>query len=380
MAKKNQIITTAAELVPEYYSYDAIMSIPAIYRMIIGQRSNGKTYGWCGLDLEHYFSDGLPSAYVRRLDEMIKPSIIGGLFDPHIDYIQERSGGKWNGIEYRGHEWRFVRREKDKLDKIVTVAKDAKPFCRAYSINTAETTKGVDYGEIWSICFDEFITRTYYLTNEFVMFQNLLSTLIRKRAGVNIFMLANTVSKHCPYFAEMGLYRIRKQEQGTIDIYKIGKSSEQIAVEYCAQVGTSQKVASYFAFDNPQLDMITSGAWELALYRHAPEGLADYKIMLSFFIMIDGHTVQGDIIQYKQYPLIFFHPKTSEIRYPEKSIIYAQNAADGNPLHQRDLTMCYTRAQIIIRDLIKSQKTFYSDNETGETVAAWLRPMHIAAR
>lgn len=84
--------------------------------------------------------------------------------------------------------------------------------------------------------------------------------------------------------------------------------------------------------------------------------------------------------QYKTYPLIFFHPKTTEIRYPEKSIIYAQNAADGNPLHQRDLTMCFTRAQIIIRDLIKSQKTFYSDNETGESVAAWLRPMHLAAR
>lgn len=364
----------------KYYSYKNIMSIDALYRVIIGQRSNGKTYGWCRLAMDTYLDLGLPSAYVRRLDEMVKPSIVQGLFDPHLEHIKRKTQGKYNAIEYRAGAWTLIRREPDKKGNLITVAKDAAPFCRAYSINTVETTKGVDRGAVWSVCFDEFITRQYYLSNEFIMFQNLLSSIIRDRDGVQIFMLANTVSKYCPYFAEMGLYRISKQEQGTIDVYQLGKSGSQIAVEYCAEAGGSQKVSKYFAFDNPQLDMITSGAWEIALYRHAPQGLGDCPIELSIFVEIQDKIIQGDIVLYDGYPLVFWHPKTTPIKDPDSSIIYVQDHRDANPLHQRDINVVYCRAQELVRQLIKAQKTFYADNETGEAIAAWLRPQRLLAR
>ena len=364
----------------KYYSYTKIMGLDALYRVIIGQRSNGKTYGWCRLALDTYLDLGLPSAYVRRLDEMIKPSIVQGLFDPHLQYIKKKTNDKYNAIEYRAGAWTLIRREPDKRGNLETVAKDPQPFCRAYSINTVETTKGVDRGAVWSVCFDEFITRQYYLSNEFVMFQNLLSSIIRDRDGVQIFMLANTVSKYCPYFAEMGLYRISKQEQGTIDVYQIGKSGSQIAVEYCAEAGGSQKVSKYFAFDNPQLEMITSGSWEIALYRHAPQGLGDYPIEISVYVEIQDKIIQGDVILYDDFPLIFWHPKTTPIKKPEDQIIYVQDHRDANPLHQRYVSVCYCRAQEIVFNLIKQQKTFYADNETGEAIAAWLRPQRLLAR
>ena len=72
----------------------------------------------------------------------------------------------------------------------VKVAQDKKPFCRCYAINTAETTKGQDVGEIKYIFFDEFITRQFYLANEFILFQNLLSSIVRHRAGIKIYMVA----------------------------------------------------------------------------------------------------------------------------------------------------------------------------------------------
>lgn len=374
-------VAAAEPTAPEFYSYDAIMEIVAVYRIIIGMRSNGKTYGWADLAIDAFFDFGLPSAYIRRFDEMIKPKVIADLFDPHIDKIIEKSNGEYNGIVYRGNCWYMVKKAKNKHGQTVIISKSEEPFCRAYAINTVETTKGPDRGPVWSICFDEFITRMYYLANEFVLFQNLLSSIIRNRSGVQIFMIANTVSKSCPYFRDMGLFRVLSQEQGTIDVYQMGTTGGKIAVEYCASVESVKKnVQQYFAFDNPQLDMITSGGWEIALYRHAPQEMAQYKIKLTFFILHEGNTIQGDLYIYKKYPIIFFHPKTGEIKKPEKTIIYNLEVSDGNPLHQCDMRVIYCRGQQIIYDLCRSQKTFYADNETGEAVAAYFKTQSLKAR
>ncbi|MBQ2401993.1 MAG: phage DNA encapsidation protein, partial [Lachnospiraceae bacterium] len=45
------------------------------------------------------------------------------------------------------------------------------------------------------IVFDEFMTRSGYLNNEFVRFMNLLSTLIRDRENAVVYMLA-CLSRH----------------------------------------------------------------------------------------------------------------------------------------------------------------------------------------
>lgn len=363
-----------AEAQKEYYSYDAIDKIDATYRMIIGQRSNGKTYGWCRKVLEEYLNTGLPSAYIRRLDKQIETKMIGNLFDPHIEWLEKASKGKWNAIVYRSYRYYLARYEVQANGGVKKMAQDKTPFCHNYSINTVETSKGSDDGQVKFICFDEFITRAYYLNNEFVMFQNLLSSIIRDRPGVQIYMLANSVNRYCPYFKDMGLTKVATQKQGTIDLYRLGKTKKTIAVEYCSIMDVSSTQADeYYAFDNPQLTMITTGAWEIALYRHAPPALSDYRIVHTFFIIFDGKTVQGDIHMYKNYPIIFFHDKTTPIRDFDKSIVYLQESVDGNPLHQIDLRVAPTKAQKLILDLIHYQKTFFAYNEVGEIVNNWLK-------
>lgn len=384
MAKKKQpaaVPDTSDQQDLQWYSYDSIMAIDAVYRVIIGMRSNGKTYGWARMALTHYVQDGLPSAYVRRLDEMIKPKVISGLFDPHKPYIEEITKGQYNDIEYRSNGWYFIRKEQNAAGDWERVARDRAPFCRSYAISTVETTKGPDYGPVWSICFDEFITRQFYLANELVLQQNLFSSIIRDRPGIQIFMLANTVSKSCPYFAEMGLYRIRRQEQGTIDVYQMGKVGTKIAVEYCATIEHVRKqVSKYFCFDNPQLDLITQGSWEIALYRHAPNNLSQYPVMLSVYIVHEDLTIQGDVYMYQGYPILFWHFKTTDIKDPEHTIIYCLDVVDGNPLHQREIKVSFCRAQTLIFDLVRTQKTFYATNEVGEGVAAYLKTQKLAAR
>lgn len=371
------VYTVSKKEVSPYYSYSNILKQKATYNMIIGQRSNGKTYGWCRLVLDQYLGGGLPSVYIRRMDEMIKPTNIDHLFDPHLEYIEKQSDGRWNGITYRNRSFYLCRYEETQAGTRVKVDQDPNFFCRCYAVSTAETTKGQDIGAVYSIAFDEFITRQFYLANEFVLFQNLLSSIIRDRDGVIIFMLANTVSKFCPYFREMGITKIHTMQQGMIDVYQIGQSKTKIAVEYCSEAGNTKKVSKYFAFDNPELRMISSGAWEIALYRHAPDELSKARIIFVFFIIFDSQTIQGNIYIYHGYPIIFYHPKTTPIQDPDHSVIYRDDTLNGNPLHQIQLRNAPTKPQQLIRDLIVQQKTFYSDNECGEVVANWLKMQNI---
>ena len=96
------------------------------------------------------------------------------------------------------------------------------PFAFGFAITSQEHDKSTSYPNVRTILYDEFLTRNAYIPDEFVLFCNVLSTVIRQRDDVKIFMLGNTVNKYCPYFKEMGLNNITKQKQGTIDIYKYG--------------------------------------------------------------------------------------------------------------------------------------------------------------
>lgn len=380
LTKQNMFaIINLGDSMSDWYSYDAIDKIDSVYKIIIGERSNGKTYGWCKKVLEEYLKTGTPSAYIRRHDEQIKPRNLQKLFHPQLDWVEEATKGKWNGIKYYLNNYYLIRTETLPNGETKRVAEDKNEFCRAYAISTAETSKGADRGAVKYICFDEFITRQFYLQNEFVMYQNLLSSIIRKRSGIIIYMLANTVNRYCPYFRDMGLSKAATQTPGTIDVYKIGKTESQIAMEYCAESGKNPTVKQYFAFDNPQLEMITSGAWEIALYRHAPPQLSSARIILSFFVIFTGQVIQGDIHMYQGYPIVFFHPKSTQIKNPEKTIIYTQDTTDSNPLHQTDVRIKPTKAHALIADLFNQKKTFYSDNETGEVINNWLKEM-ISAR
>jgi len=96
------------------------------------------------------------------------------------------------------------------------------------------------------------MTRQGYLQNEFILYCNLLSSLIRNREDAVIYMCANTVNRYCPYFKEMGLKDVDTMPQGQICIYTYGNADLTVAVEYCDPVKATEKVASkYFAFDNP---------------------------------------------------------------------------------------------------------------------------------
>lgn len=378
MAKKEKI---------KYYDIHKILSTEALYYVIFGERSNGKTYGTLQYCLEEYFNNGSEFAYVRRWDDDIKGDRGGSIFNAHVKngLIKRLSKGKYTGVYYRGRSYYLT--NEDESGKVII---SDKPFAYAFALTMNEHYKGLSYPAIRNIVFDEFLTRGAYLPDEFILFQNVLSTLIRLRDDVKIFMLGNTVNKYSPYIREMGLYRMENQQKGTIDLYKYGDTGLSVAVEY-SDFPTKQKVSNkYFAFDNPRLNMIKSGAWEIDIYPHYPREYGkpkDDEIIYTFYIVFEGHilacevidkadTIIHDDITNKDKILpatrfIFIRPKTTPIRADETALIYMQENC-VKPNYRRRLTKPTSKLEKRIALLFARDKIFYADNETGEVMRNYL--------
>lgn len=371
--KKENKKGETAEIKPlqQYYDRTAIDETQASYRLIIGQRSNGKTYSVLRTMIEQYLTEGKRSAYIRRYAEEIMPKNCQLLFSQPslIQLIVELSGGEYNGTFYRANCFYFAFYDEDgKKQK-----QDPTPFCITRAVNVWETTKGQDAGELHLLCYDEFMTRNGYLSDEFIKFCNLLSSLIRDRKDCVIYMLANSVNKYCPYFEEMGLQDVDKMEQGEIRVYTYNNSDLRVAVEYCATVEATKKTASkYFAFENAQLAMITSGAWEIKQYAHAPYPLHEEDVFKRFYVDFGGQLICGEIILRSPDLFIFFRRQTKDIEIDELTPYYSAKFTTSR-CHVRFLKDCPTELHKLIKDLIIKNSMCFASNEIGEIIRNWLQ-------
>lgn len=351
----------------EYYDINTITEAypDAYYYMIIGERSNGKTYSALHLALKKYFETGEQFAYIRRFGEDIRKKQLSNLFSGHIEngVLMEMSKGQWSSVDYTGNRFRLARTDEDGA-----VEYSEEPIGFAFDLNSMEHYKSISFPKITTVIFDEFLSRQTYLPNEFLLFTNTLSTIIRLRTNVKIYMLGNTVNKYCPYFAEMGLTHIKDQKQGTIDVYNYAETGLQVVVEYCESSSKRGGKHSdvYFAFDNPQLQMITTGTWEIAIYPHLPvESYRPKDIAVQFFVDFDGEILHGKVICVDDCrPFIFIHPKTTEIQRDD-DIVYGQRP-DANPYHLIGFANHKDKLSQFIRKCIVENNVFFATNEVGE--------------
>lgn len=348
----------------EYYSLKKINKLNALYNLIIGQRSNGKTYAVCEQEIKGYFKEGFRLAYIRRYDEEIMPKNIQNLFKPHSALIEKLSNGQFNSTVYKNREFYLYNTN--------TEEKSEQSFCKCFSLNAWERTKGADNGYFKYILFDEFMTRSFYLNNEFVTFTNLLSSIIRDRDNTIIYMIANTVNQYCPYFAEMGLGKISDIKQGDLKLFTYGDSELTLALEYSDSKGQTGKVSKYFAFDNPQLKMITTGQWEIKNYPHAPFKIKKEDIVYRAYIFFDNDIIACNIVHYNNSVFLFFNIQTKTENLNLKNRIVYSFETDTNPLHVQSLVEQPTDVHKLINNLITFNRVFYADNSVGEIVRNWI--------
>ena len=358
----------------KYYTIrNIIKQIPdARYYVVFGERSNGKTYSTLDYCLERYFKHGERFAIIRRYREDMKgkrgASMLSALV--HNKVIEKYSKGKWNGIYYYSQRWYLVKSNPDNpKDRII----DEEPIAYGFALTEMEHEKSTSYPDVKNILFDEFISRGSYLPDEFVLFQNTLSTIIREHDDVKIYMLGNTVNQYCPYFKEMGLSNVRDMTQGKIDVYTYGESGLKVAVEYSTSPEKHKKSDVYFAFNNPKLKMITSGTWEIAIYPHLSKDMkyVPKDVLYHYFIRFEETLLMCEIVKKEDMVFTFIHMKTTPIKDDDTNIVY-QPEISPLPNYRRKLTKPMTRADKKIMWFFVHEKVFYQSNEVGEIVRNYL--------
>ena len=354
----------------KYYSLNKINKKNATYNVIFGERSNGKTYATLKQVLENYFNDGSQFAYIRRWSVDVQPKRMNNLFNAIIEdgYLEKLSGGKFTAIFYRTGRFYLCTYS----DKGKPIYNEEDVIGYAFSLSENEHNKANSYPRVTTIIFDEFLTNKIYLPDEFILFMNTVSTIVRQRTNVKIYMLGNTVNKFCPYFKEMGLSNILTMKQGTIDVYTYGETKLKVAVEYADSKKKFKKNNFYFAFNNPKLKMITGGAWELNIYPHAPVKWLPKNIMLTYFIDFNDSIFQCEIINKDNNVFTYIHEKTTPIKNPDKDIIYT---LDYNPKINYNVNILkpLTDYQNKITWFFTHDRVYYQNNNVGDAINNYLK-------
>lgn len=354
----------------KYYSLNKINKKDATYNVIFGERSNGKTYATLKQVLENYFSDGSQFAYIRRWSVDVQPKRMNNLFNAIIEdgYLEKLSGGKFTAIFYRTGRFYLCTYN----DKGKPIYNEEDIIGYAFSLSENEHNKANSYPRVTTIIFDEFLTNKIYLPDEFMLFMNTVSTIVRQRTNVKIYMLGNTVNKFCPYFKEMGLTNILSMKQGSIDIYTYGDSKLKVAVEYADSKKKFKKNNFYFAFNNPKLKMITGGAWELSIYPHAPVKWLPKNIIFTYFIDFNDSIYQCEIINKDDNVFTYIHEKTTPIKNPDKDIIYT---LDYNPKINYNVNILkpLNDYQNKITWFFTHDRVYYQNNNVGDAINNYLK-------
>ena len=170
----------------------------------------------------------------------------------------------------------------------------------------------------------------------------------------------------------MGLSGVKNQKKGSIDVYKYGDSTLKVAVEYSDLPAKKKDSNKYFAFNNPKLEMITNGNWEIDIYPHLPHKYKPNDVLYFFYVVFDNEIIQGNIISVNDIIFLYFHRKTTPIKEDNTQLVYQQQV-DYRRNYRTNILKPYTKVDMYINKLISIKKVFYQDNEVGEILNNYIK-------
>lgn len=329
--------------------------------MILGQRSDGKTYGILQNCIESFSVDGIPSAYVRRFDESLKRAVIQDLCKPQNKTISRVTRKKWTDAVYKSKRFYFARPVNDKMETSNT------PFLYAYSLNTWENSKGADSGEFKNIIFDEYVSASKYLPNEYSIFENVLSSILRNRGKTRLIMLGNPINQICPYFDEFNI-NPHKLKPGDV-VYRVSKSGYKLKFVYVPPMDKKhRKTAGIFDFKDSS--SITTGYWEFGEFPHVPNGLIKNSDKLTeFAIMFRQQFAVCEFYYYNGVVFCFWRPGNGD-KILENSEI---SLFSDMHIFQHNVYTAWGRNQLnkLYTDTVAANRQYFADNRTGNLVKQW---------
>lgn len=333
-----------------YYDISEMLKTNAEYMMLLGQRSNGKSYQVKKTVLEDFYFNETKFIYLRRWKADIKQKEVSTYFDdiPIAKYTNREynSVRAMNGFIYLC-----------KIDDGVIVEK--REMGRYCALNEYERYKSQVFMNYKNIVYEEFITDSIYLNDEPKLLQQFVSTVARLDK-IRVFLIGNTLTRVCPYFHEWCLENVLKQKQGTIEIYKYHMEDNvevKIAVEYCAN--TNNKNTMFFGQAAKQ---IVTGEWDVKEVPKLPRQLYEYEKIYEVMVVYQAFKfVLELLIEPKEGGVIIFvYPYTSNRKiqrvitdeFSDKPYISSKLDIDKKP-------------ELLMLKALRMDKVCYSDNLTG---------------
>lgn len=364
----------------KYYSNKRILESGAEYMLQLGERSNGKSYSdkyyllynafhetdlYTGEKLQRY-----QFAYIRRWDLEIKGKDVEQYFadmiaNDHGDQpIREITGGKYDTIKVYQRRIYFASTDPETGD--ITKGKE---IGHCFAITQETHYKSLAFPLVGFAIFEEFITDSGYLEKEPSRLFNLLSTILRRRAG-KVFLVGNTISRACPYFGDWGLSGVLRQDKGTISIYtqetdQLDDKGEpiviRIAVEFCENSGNNTKM-----FFGQKSKMITSGDWESEVQPHLDYYLEEYRRITDMIFEADGLAYRAQLlVDPKDRPLVYVYPMREITEKERKTKRIISDLYTLNVNQTRGWVDNRYKYDKIFMTLLSSGKYAFSDNLTG---------------
>lgn len=341
----------------KYYRTTNIDKLHANYNILLGQRSNGKSYAVKEKVLMKAYQSDAQFVYLRRYQIDVKTADVESYFGDMPIY--SITGGEYTTIScYRGAIYFANIDDEGKI-------KRGKQIGRALYLSGFAHFKSQTFPHTKDIIYEEFVTDGMYIDNEPNILQNFVSTIARDNSDVQVWMIGNTISRVCPYFEEWCLKNIPKQKPGTIDEYRFKRYDEVsetevetlVAVEYCESNGSTSSL-----FFGKVAESITGGQWETKEMPHLPGDERDFTKLYEVLFSDNGfHFVMQLMIDPKTGgQFIYVYPFTHKRNIPRK----ITNTFSADPLTTNQFSV-KIKAEIKMKELLTLGKICYSDNLTG---------------
>lgn len=356
----------------EVYNPDYLPLEKNHYYVLLSERQLGKTtnlllYGMC-----FNWKYGTIIHYVRQTADMIAPKSIQDIFSTIIkyDYISRLTEGKYNTVVYLHRRWYLAKQvEGEIVDRCENHFMFDCSVDKAFDLKSSYNCPVADF-----IIFDEFIGK-YYTPNEFIRFCDLLKTLVNNRVSPYVFLIANTIDRHSPYFSEMEIEReILSLPQGVLTEFTSSRGTK-ICVEIIQSTKKTKSIKTrvnelFFNFKNPNLSAITGGdVWSVDNYPHLPEDNPEKISETGLYISISGLLLKIDLVYSETLDrsLLYIHRATRT--HSDSTILVTRDIQSPNESY----LLSNKKIKKFIKRYYDTDSIVFNNNTDGSTFSSFIR-------
>lgn len=327
------------------------------YFVICTERASGKTTNVMLLGLVCHKLYGTPIQYIRQTDDMLAPKNMRNLMHVIISegYVEKLTNGRYNTLVYKARRWYYAKVDEEETKE---VAQEACIVCLSLQADEIYKSSYNTNGDF--IIFDEFCARRH-LPDEFILFCDLLSTIIRSRSNPVIWMLGNTIDRYEYYFDELEIaehmrylnigdtmeVRTSKGTPIYINIFATGQKEKKSLINKL-----------FFGFKNSKLNAITGEDWLIVPYQHIDSYDEREVLDRSHFLIYEEEILQLEVCMSERYGIhIIVHRSTNSD--PEGGTIYTCDQINDVRYRYR---FGHSKVDRMIWTLYDRNKFYYATN------------------